>query len=39
MSKEAEEFGAKPIKKEGKIDFEAEHKAILKELKRLGLRK
>ena len=39
MKDEAEEFDEKPIKKkDGKIDFKKEHKAILKELKRLGLR-
>jgi hypothetical protein len=32
-------FGADPIKKNGKINFEAEHRAIKRELIRIGLRK
>lgn len=32
-------FGATPIMKNGQINFKAEHKAIIKEMQRLGLRK
>jgi len=40
MDDEAEGLSDKPIKKkDGKIDFKKEHKAILAELRRLGLRK
>jgi len=38
--KEQEIFDSHPIRKDdGTIDIEAEQKAILKEMKRLGLRK
>lgn len=40
VNKKADEFGDKAIRnKKGDIDFKKEHQAILKELKRLGLRK
>ena len=32
-------FGATPVMKDGQINFKAEHRAIIREMQRLGLRK